>query len=427
MGRFWSIALFFLLAFFGANTLAFAQEGGSTQSFRARAVSLKVLQERAKDCMTKGECPKNILQLCGLTKVTGFVVDGKNRDLIIVGEADTTSPPLFLEDFVVSLRNTWFKYAQLRGNTYYYSAPGCSIDPKQETLQKLQKLGGKIFSASGETGKIYQKWQAICGEPQDVVVLGIPFNTRFAKITVEADYYMKRLVNGSVSLAIKGFESLTDMTLNIAKEAIIHNRPISAPVMSLSRFWFFPGENRYVEDEGVVCIGKCQVKLLTEEEFLTKTGELAGTGKANILARKFSENFTGKYNHISQKKPIYTELEALFRFVALTKIMKFKGSLSEAELGINYLLNQYPIKSIHLASTLPGLSHVKRFEHRKDYAGGYQITKLQFPSCGGVAIDIRVRKKNFSKDKTGKLRKLRQAVLKSRPSRNALYWDLPTG
>ena len=417
-----------LLAFFMTPvTLATNHKPRSDQSSNGRAVSLKVLQEKAKEeCMAKAECPKNILELCGLKKIFGFVIDEKNRDLILVGKVDTTSsPPLYLEDFLVALRNAWWKYAPLRGNTYYYSAPGCSIDPNPKTLQRLQEVGDRILSGAGEMENTLQKWDTICGEPQTVRVLGIPFDTHFAKITVDADYYMKRLVNGSVSLAIDGFESLTDMTLNKAKEDVIQNRPISMPLSCLNRFWFFPGENRYVEDKGVVLIKKCQVKLLTEEEFLTKRGQVAGTGQANPFAQRFSENFTTKYSEIAEKRQIYAELEGLFRFVALAKVMKFQAAPLEADVNLGYLLNRYPIRRTYVNRTLPGLSHVKGFEHRHDFPGGYQIAQLSLPSCGGVSIDIRISKANFIRDKTGRLHELRQAVLKARPSSDVLYWDVP--
>jgi len=417
-----------LLAFFMTTvTLATNHKPSSDQPSNGRAVSLKVLQEKAKEeCMAKAECPKNILELCGLKKICGFVIDVKKRDLILVGRVDDSSPPLYLEDFVVALRNAWWKYAPLRGNTYYYSAPGCSIDPNPETLQRLQKVGSRILSGAEEIENTLQKWATICGEPQTVRVLGTPFDTHFAKITVDADYYMKRLVNGSVSLGIGGFESLTDMTLNKAKEDVIQGRPVSMSLSCLNRFWFFPGENRYVEDKGVVLIKKCQVKLLTEEEFITKRGQVAGTGQANPFAQRFSENFTIKYSEIAEKRQIYAELEGLFRFVALAKVMKFQAAPLEAGVNLDYLLNRYHIRRTYVNRTLPGLSHVKEFEHRRDFPGGYQIAQLRLPSCGGVAIDVRISEKNFVRDKMGWLRELRQTVLELRPSSDALYWDFPT-
>jgi len=426
LGRFGIISLLFLLSLLnGVNTLAFDPERETKQQPNIRAVSLRVLQERAKACMAKEMCPENVLKLCGLKKITGFVIDEKNRDLILVGDVDDSSPPLYLEDFVIALRNVLLKYAPLKGNTYFYSAPGCSIDPNPQILQKLQQLGQRAASDSRQMKSFLQEWKTLCNEPQTVRILGIPFHTRFARVTVEADYYMKRIVNGSVFLGIEGFESLTDITLKEVKEAVVQNRPVSIPISCIDRFWFCPGDSRYLEDKGVVIIKMCQVKLLTEEEFITKTGEVTGAGSANPLAQKFSENFTAKYEQISQKKSIYIELESLFRFVALARIIKYKELASKAKICLDYLINRWPVKETSVDRTLPGLSHAKGFDHRRDFAGGYQIVQLRLPSCGGVSMDIGVGKINFSTDKTEKLPKLRKAVLETRPSQNAVYWDCP--
>src|SRR5262245_22985863 len=80
-----------------------------------RAISLKSLQERLKVCQPSNSCPPAILQLAGIKRVIGVTADEKNRDLIIFGQSDKTSPPLYLEDFVVALKSVWRKYAQLEG------------------------------------------------------------------------------------------------------------------------------------------------------------------------------------------------------------------------------------------------------------------------------------------------------------------------
>jgi hypothetical protein len=418
-----SLLTFFLTVLLSTFFLAKELQQTSNPPSKDRAVSLKVLEERVKNCMAKGECPQNILELYGLRRIYGYVLDDRNKDIILIGKIDTNYPPLYLEDFVIALRNAWWKYAPLEGNTYYYSSPGCSIDPDSQTLQKLQELGDRILSTPEELESALQSWRNICDEPESVKVEGIPFNTYFAKVMVEADYYMKRIVDGSVSLEIEGFESLMDMALNKAKQDIIQKRPISIPL--LNRFWFFPGENRYQEEKGMVIIKKCEVILLTEEQFVTQTGSIAGSGKADPLAQKFAESFSAKYKQISEKKPIYTELEGLFRFVTLAKLMHEKEVLSEAGLDLDYLLNRYPISETHVDRTLPGLSNVKKLEHRRDFPGGYETVELTIPSCGGVSIDITINNKNLIEDKTGQLLKLRETVLKSRASPNDLYWDFP--
>lgn len=400
------------------------QKGKPAMKGNGRAISLRILQEKVKDCMSDGTCPEDILKLGGIKKITGYVIDEKNRDIILIGNIDDTKPALYLEDFVIALRNTWMKYAELKGNTYYYSNPGCSIDPNSRVLNDLQEIGNQIFSRSDpeKVQKNLNQWHNICGQPQQVRVLGIPYDTRFAKVMVEADYYMKRLVDGSVALD-EGFISLTDMTLNIIREDIDKGGQISVPLSSLNRFWFYPGGNSFLEDKGVIHIKKSDVKLLTEEEFLTKKGDVAGTGRPNPLAQQFADSFSIRYAEIAEKKPIYVELEGLFRFVALARIMKHKDAISEAGLNLDYLLNECPIQNIHVSHTLPGISNIKEIEHRSETQGGYSVLHLWLPSCGGVSIDVAIKDSDIIKDRSGKMSIIRDAVLGARRSNNSLVWD----
>jgi len=53
--------------------------------------------------------------LCGITRIDGYVIDKENHDIILIGETDPKLPTLYLDDFVVALRNVWLKYAKLKG------------------------------------------------------------------------------------------------------------------------------------------------------------------------------------------------------------------------------------------------------------------------------------------------------------------------
>lgn len=388
-----------------------------------RAVSLKVLQKMLKDCTVNSTCTNNILHLAGLTKITGYVVDDENRDLILIGNVDEKSPPLYLDDFVVALRNAWLKYAKLKGNTYYYSNPGCSIDPDPKVLSELNEVADKIFSHSRPEAvqdNLHQ-WNQICRQPQKVRILGIPFNTRFSKVMVEADYFMKRLVDGSVKTGVSGFKSLTDMTLDVIRDDISNNQPVSIPLSTLNRFWFYPDENSYLEDEGIVLIRKSEIKLLTEEEYQTSRGSVLGTGRPNPLAEEFARCFTAKYTDIAAKEHIYSELESLFRIVMITKMMKSgEGMLSAIDL--DFLLNRYQVNYIKVNRVLPGIANVKKYTQRNETGRGYMELYFWLPSCGGVSIDISPDKFNINSHQMKKFQQLKMHVLHSRPSPNAISW-----
>jgi hypothetical protein len=395
---------------------------------KVRAVSLKVLQERVNACQNKGGCSEDLLQLAGLKKITGYVVDGKNRDLILIGSNDRNLPPLYLEDFVVALKNVWLNYAIKKGNTFYYSDPGCSIDPNPLVIQRLQRIGEGIFGSSSEELILrgIKEWNQVCPSPQKVRVLGIPFDNRFASVMVKADYDMKKLVDGSEKLNIPGFISLTDLTLKKAKEDIQNKREISLAVSSMNRFWFSPGENRYKEDKGVIIIEKSPVVLLTEEEHLNRKGEITGKNRPDPLAHQFCEMFTSKYQEIAKENPIYTDLENLFHWVALAKILKFKSALAEANLDLSYLLDHYPIPQTKVSPQLPGRSNVKEFKHEKDLSRGrHQTVQFWLPTCGGVGMNLKVDQSNFIKETTTKIVLMKTTIIKSRPSTETLFWDPP--
>jgi hypothetical protein len=152
-------------------------------------------------------------------------------------------------------------------------------------------------------------------------------------------------------------------------------------------------------------------------------GRTVGSGRADPLANRFCEIFTAKYAEVARQRPIYIELENLFRFVALAKILKFKSAHHEAGLDLTYLMERFPVPQTSVNQQLPGRSNVKHFKHREDVAGGYRIAQLWIPTCGGVGISINVSQNNFMTATTGDLAELRALVMNTRPSPDALFWD----
>ena len=397
---------------------------------KGRALSLRVLQNRLQSSTPGTISSKDVTNLGGITRLCGYVIDDATHDVILVGDSDPSAPPLSTDDFILALRNAFHVYDETEGNTRYYSYPGCSIDPNPDVFRKLQKLGDLITSAS-TTGGIEEHlddWHNLCQEPQQVRVMGIPFDSRFGQVMVKADYDMKTLVDGSDdSLHVPDFQSLTDLTLNAIKPALIQEKPITIPISTMNRFWFYPGENKYLTDERSAIIEQCPVKLLSEEQYLEKSGNARGTGRADPLAQAFCDSFTVHYADVAKKRPIYTELENLFRLVAVAKLMEHLDCMAGTGLNLDYLIREYPVGVNEVDRTLPGRSNVKEFSHRKDYEGGYSEVHLWLPSCGGVSIEIDPKKKEKKYDETIEAKKrlelLRSKIIDDRPSENELKWN----
>lgn len=404
--------------FINAGTSNFAD-------FTGRAISLKVLQQKLKALHGTNSRPTNLFYLCGINQIMGYVLDEANRDIILIGKVDRKMPRLYLDDFVVALRNAWQKYTELKGNTRYYSNPGCSIAPDPKVYKKLNQ----VWNRTDDTEDAVRQWEKICHSPQQVRVFGIPFNTHFARVMVKADYDMKRLVDGSDELSIFAFNSLMGMEFEREKVRIRKGESRAAPINNLNRFWFSPGEYFFLEDDNMVMIERCAVKLLTEEEHMNEQGKIVGAGHANPAAKQFSEDFTGFYDDIATERPIFRELENLFRFVALAKVLKLKSPHLKIGLNLDYLLEQYQVSTEKVKDHLPGRYHVRKYEGRTRYDGGNQTFKLWMPSCGGVEINHRVEPKSLKHAPYHEkcfLKKMSENTIEERKTAQQMFWDIGT-
>jgi len=370
-------------------------------------------------------------RLCGVTKVSGFVIDKESHDVILIGRVDPTLPALHLDDFVVALRNAKFIYGHKQGRKIFYTSPGCSIDPNPQVIGQLQHI-----ETDGTSQDWVDKWNAIGSKAQNVRVMGVPFDTRFAKVMVDADYYMKRLVNGSVDLGIDGFQSLMGMQCAIARGELKSGGRAAQAETVMNRFWFCPGDCSYSEDGSVITLKRCQVKLLTEEEFLASSGSISGMGRSSVLGQRFADGFTAKYDEIAAARPIYKELQGLFRLYAIAKLMHDNNAESASGAGLRYLTNRYRLHSVPVARQLPGLTRTQALSNKVETEDGYSTSYLTLLSCGGVSMDCHPRRVASPRSKVrtiaakatarNRIRQpLRAAVVSARKSKKALYWDYP--
>lgn len=411
-----------------------------SRSATGRAVSLNAL---ASSLRAGGSAQAR--SLCGITRVLGYLEDPSTKDVIFVGEVAPSLPALHADDLAVALRNAWRVYAKTSGRVRYYAAPGCSIDPDPRVLRQLQQVQAErsISEDPDSLKQFTDEWTAVGRQPQKVRVMGVPFDSRFARVMVDADYYMKRLVNGSVELGIDGFESVSGMSARTAKEAIASGKWDSVPKQSMNRFWFSPGESTYDVVDGVTMLRNCTVRLLTEEEFLTSHNQVAGTGRSSPHAAAFARGFTARYDAIAAARPIYRELEGLFRFAAIARLMKDAG---EKCAGLDYLLKSHKVAVVPVSRAVNGLTSVREVSHTSETDRGTVTARMWFTSCGGVSMDVRPKrvsqpakpmspqvgatpasrapaKTKAIPQKTGS--GLRKTILTARKSPKSLSWDFP--
>ncbi len=382
---------------------------------KIRAVSLKILQKNFKTIKNRKYWPKKYFKLHYLKIVHGFLIDEKNNDIIIFGKLAPERPELYIDDFVVALRNAWAKYYQKEGQFY----PSVSIDPDPIAFEKLQKIAKNIY-----TGQFQKEWEKVCKIPYKVSIKGIPFYTRFSKIMVEADYKMKKIVAGSDSIDIAGFVNIDNMLTNMIRKKIKENKLSEIRDHNPNRFWFYPGENEYEEWDGIVIIKQYSIKLLTEQQFLNFWLFRNNEAHNETLFEEYSKQFSAYFPKIAKRYPIFQELENLFRFVTLANILhfKFRTHSSLIDEVLSYFIKEFPLEKVNVPTSLYGISSIKKIEYNQKL----EKSRIQviFPVCGGVIVKLDLSSKDIKRDNSGYLSKLKELILDSRPSRNSLYWDV---
>ena len=119
----------------------------------------------------------------------------------------------------------------------------------------------------------------------------------------------------------------------------------------------------------------------------------------------------------------YKELENLFRHVAITKIIEFKSSHTEAGLDFGPFLDKFDVQETNVSEELSGAPNVGKFQYKWETDNGHKTALVWLPICGGVVIEFRISKDNFRWDETGELSEVRSVILNARPTPDALFWD----
>jgi hypothetical protein len=376
-----------------------------------KAFSLRVAQER----LQQGMAGPDVMNLGGITRVDGFVVDKDGHDVILFGPA-SSGPALNLDDFVVALRNGWDGSSQ----------PYCSIDPRADTIRRIQRL--RLHPTDPDSASAREQaafFKSIGEEPQDVRVGGIDRNTNFAKVIVDADYLLKRVSNGSLSLGVQGLPSVSGLAEQHAMDSIKRGELAAMPVR-MSRFWFTPGEVSLQSTGRVVTLNRCQVRLLTQQQHLQKGGGLADTGAEEPFAAEFSRQFTRLFDKIAAARSEYGQLHAVFRFVALAGACIHSDAFAAAGLSTDYFRSQHRISEVQVPRTLSGITELKQKTIPQSPTSTIYYWQM---SVGGVDISMRINDNNFVFLPPGPAMKAMdnfgERVKKSRPRLSELHWVVP--
>jgi hypothetical protein len=351
-----------------------------------------------------------------MTRIDGFIVDEKNRDVLLFGQVDHRFPGLRLGDLATAMRNIWLSDED----------PACSIDPRQEDLAAVMKIVTEGRSANpGQMKGILDRMTTTCRRPQSVSVFGVPRASTFAQTMVQADYHMKQVAAGIVphptghpSFKELGFDWMT------AEAKRTCGKVAQAPVMA--RFWFYPAVPSYERAEGIFAIREVGVQLLTEEEHLKAGGQRVQSGKSHPVAEEFRRDFTTSYREAARKEAIYAELRSLYRMVAIAIFLKKHQALEQMGLDLNLWLHDYPGDRAATPEKLAGVAVVEKGQISCTSPQGTMIGEIWMPLCGGVGM-ARDILGNPSRVAAGgaRLAEVAQSALRAEPKPGqSPFWDV---
>lgn len=404
--RFYLLSTFMVMFASLVWTGAGAQTQHPSKAGERICLSIRALSVEAK----KAQLSTEIESFAGIGWLEGFVVDQKNQDVILFGQRLPKRPTLHLDDLAVSLRNIWNREAY----------PYCSLDPRPEDVRKLNLLVANAGGASSvaQMHSFFNQLKGAMG-PQTVVVGGVPRNSRHAHVMIDADYHMKKLSQGLVHL--QGISSCLDLVLDDVRRQINNTGRVPPQGMSMSRFWFHvrKGDPTYQEGDGIVCLEKCAVVVLTEKQRSTVDGILYDSAEGDPHANAFAQGLSDCFQTAATMVPEYANLENLFRLSAILRAMLFRNATNQAGLDLGFWLRDYKYKEESaMPPSLSGLANSKEATF-----SAYVLFPM---TCGGVSMDIKLDERRFAKTKVEQMNKLRALVIKSRPSLDALSWQLPS-
>ena len=382
------------------------------RSSKLRKVSLNRLEAVVKANLEKRLPPSDEMQhLAGLTRVQYVFYYPDTKDIVLAGPAEgwgadlsgrvcgieTGHAVLELEDLVVALR-------AFPPSGQKTSVILCSIDPTPEGLAKVRAFIKSIgpLESPDQADMIVDGLRTSLGF-QNIRVEGVPVNSHFAQVLIEADYRMKLIGLGMEKPSVK-MASFVDKA-----------HPTSNG-NSLQRWYFIPDYQcvRVAADSlGMQLVG-AGVKLVDEDEVINADGSRKVTGKSNKASKAFVTTFTKNYTAIAERTPVYAQLRNCIDLAISAAFIQQQDYYAKAGWRMSTFANEaaIPVATLNVPSRVETV-----------VAAVFKDHQLMTPLGGGVQVHPGQALKKPLPDEDGKISELRESVsVKDLPA-DQWWWD----
>jgi hypothetical protein len=237
----------------------------------------------------------------------------------VVGQ-NTGLPALHLEDLLTALRTV--------ESATTGAGISVSIEPSEQSRLAFRQVTAAAERSNQVNAALAAKLEETMG-PQDVILTGVPKDSRFANVLALADYRMKRI---SMGLDASPLQQLPSFVSMLAR---------STTLKSLTpRFWMEMNYNpvRRSEDGKVWQVSGTGVKTLTENDFVNNRGQAAASGKQDPIASKWADAMTQHYGDLVNEDQIFAELRNIFDMSVIAALIEKEGLIAASGVQMETLV-----------------------------------------------------------------------------------------
>lgn len=358
-----------------------------------RVVSLTRLERAVARRIEEGlPVPETMSQLAGLSQIQYVMAIPDSNEIVIAGPANGWQyndqgqaislndgrPTLQLDDLVTVLRTF------AKGHPDF----GCSINTRDEGIKSLKEFVGKSQAKGDLSPAAVKPWvkqiQNKLGR-QDIVVWGVPADSRVARVIVEADYRMKLIGINKLDAGkeIPGYFDLLTVNEQKNKSAI-----------DALRWWLTLQCDAIVHssDKNVFEIQGSSVLCLSENQFLTAEGKHVPTGQSEPTNRQFAQNFTSNYGKLAKSDPVFADAQNIFSMALCSALIQNEDLRGKT--GWN--MGVFAPNGAYNPASYPVPTEVDSVVNHRVYRGRDIVVQ----AAGGVRCDVTSVTKDPKRNKT---------------------------